>query len=207
MNRQLFAFVFTAALGLGVVAAAAPRPTPDRGLVNTLDRVVQERFEMIESNFGFERMLRVDQPYHREFRHFVPADDAEKRAVADVGEQGWDAILIVGSRIVSPAHPRRFLSVPLVLSAEKPHAPLPDRQKALPAKAGAAFAAFAKGKPAYEFEADAWHMVARPIRASRKECLSCHKKDADGKRLKVGDPLGVAIYGFSPAASAAAQSR
>ncbi len=211
MNRSLLGFAFTAALGLSVVAAAAPRPTPDRGLVNTLDRVVQERFEKIDDTFGMERILRIDQPYHSEFRRFTPVGKAEKQAVAEVSEQGWDAILLVGSRIVTRTHPdheRRVMSQPLVLTGEKPHAALPNGQKILPAGTRAAFAAFAKGKAAHELQVDAWHMVARPIRASRKECLSCHKKDADGKRLKIGDPLGVAIYGFAPAAPPeAAQSR
>lgn len=44
---------------------------------------------------------------------------------------------------------------------------------------------------------DRWQLIARPVRAGKEACVFCHAKVFDQK-LKVGDPLGVAIYAFTP---------
>jgi hypothetical protein len=53
------------------------------------------------------------------------------------------------------------------------------------------------GKEA-RLEVDRWQLVARPVRAGNEACVSCHAKMFEQK-VKVGDPLGVAVYAFTPA--------
>ena len=72
--------------------------------------------------------------------------------------------------------------------------------------------AFAK-TVSVDFARAAWNFVARPVRASDAMCLQCHHEPVPGVRgqvlkarpvpeaievnaLKIGDPLGVVIYGF-----------
>jgi hypothetical protein len=77
-------------------------------------------------------------------------------------------------------------------------APLPTQLALIP-RVPEAFQAFAGGKSSLDFEEAGWAVTARPIPASQRECLSCHKTDENGKALKVGDPLGVAFYAFARA--------
>jgi hypothetical protein len=52
-----------------------------------------------------------------------------------------------------------------------------------------------------EFARDGWKFVARPVRASDGVCFSCHRESsiaAPGNALRIGDPLGVVLYGYQP---------
>jgi hypothetical protein len=44
----------------------------------------------------------------------------------------------------------------------------------------------------YDFEKAGWTFTGRAIRASSKECLTCHKDRS------IGDPLGVVLYASRP---------
>lgn len=60
----------------------------------------------------------------------------------------------------------------------------------------------------YNFALGEWKFSARPVRASNQSCLKCHvgdtvtlpfeqDKDHPSQLLKVGDPLGVVVYGYA----------
>src|SRR5262249_52776181 len=53
-------------------------------------------------------------------------------------------------------------------------------------------AAFEKGET-HETRIPGWRVMTRPIRASKENCVQCHSA-ATGEALKIGDPLGAAIY-------------
>lgn len=67
-----------------------------------------------------------------------------------------------------------------------------------------AMIAFAK-TDSFDFARADWNFVARPVRASDAMCLQCHHEPVPGvdparaietNALKIGDPMGVVIYGF-----------
>jgi hypothetical protein len=62
----------------------------------------------------------------------------------------------------------------------------------------------------YQFSQGSWQFIARPVRASEQSCLGCHlhdttrlmafdAKEEKGKRLQIGDPLGVLLYAYRKA--------
>ena len=71
-------------------------------------------------------------------------------------------------------------------------------------QAGRAMAAFAQ-RESHDFTAGTWTFRARPVRAQNSTCLACHKgniahplpaKEGVDGPLRVGDPLGVVLYGY-----------
>jgi hypothetical protein len=206
-------------------AGRDPGPKPEGGTVNTLDRVCQERFETIDwKNFGISRIPVLDTPQHFGLRNLKPSTDAEKGVVADLKTGNWDAVLMVAGRSARdaarltkgrpaadlavqqavaekmPVGSRwtgRVISKPVVLTGDVTGAALPDQGQLVP-KVAEAFNAFRK-QGSYEFRSGEWFVVARPIRAEKKECLSCHRADQDGTKINLGDPVGVALYAFAPA--------
>jgi hypothetical protein len=70
-----------------------------------------------------------------------------------------------------------------------------------------AMRAFEK-RDAYDFVLAGWNFTARPVRASEDLCLRCHRGPvraslvaaADpGNTLKIGDAIGVVLYGYTAA--------
>jgi len=198
------------ALGLGLAGlapAGLAAGKPPAGAVATLDRLMQERFEKLDEPVGISRLPTA--PNHGELM-LRPQGTAEKRALRDLEEAEWDAVFYVAGRALlarppvgGPRDPgfggrvfQRGVTPAVVLTSSRPRAPLPHPGD-LAREGQAAFAAFARGK-GHSFEAGEWWFVTRPIPASHKKCLGCHKTDEAGKPLKLGAPLGVALYGFAP---------
>lgn len=195
------------------VALSGPRE-PNLGTVNTLDRLIQERFETLDMvNFGISRI--ASTPEHSEFRRLRPETPAEREVVRELEKEGLEALfLVAGRRAIQAAkslaperkpaaadnsHPSlhhfslRAVSRPIRLTAGS--TPAPDPRQVLP-HAAAAFQRFERAG-SHEFRVGSWDVVARPLRATRKECLSCHQKDESGRPLGLGDALGVAMYAFA----------
>ena len=92
---------------------------------------------------------------------------------------------------------RRVVSAPLYLTEPKPSAPLPAEDLLLPR--------LLKADPdprrigARQFTIGGWVFDVRPIPAGKTQCLSCHKRNIDGSLMKLGDPLGLALYAFHKA--------
>ena len=208
------------ALGIGGVTVHAARPlfpsgiwrgaAPGAPLVNALDRCVQQRFATVEDDrFGTSR--EVSLTFHEPLKGQKGASPAELAALGSLRAARWDAVFLLVARDTrsvppalasapgAPLHPARTPpALPkLVLTGTVPRVPLPEDAELRP-RAEAALAAFAT-RSSYEFRTGAWHVVARPIRASGRQCLSCHRQDASGRPIRVGDPLATALYAFTRA--------
>jgi hypothetical protein len=182
--------------------------------LDTFDRVVRARFH---NHIGFG-MARIATE-----RRFAPETEEERRAVAAVRRAKIKVgLYLVGRGILSevPPEQRRAVNLfsgmwpggtvrgPIFLNATE--------IGKLPAasvyweEARRAMQSFAAGAESYDFEADGWRALARPVRAA-ESCLQCHVADMESKpveangrtfhvtgpgsnRLKVGDPLGAVLY-------------
>ena len=62
-------------------------------------------------------------------------------------------------------------------------------------------------RDSFEFAKADWNFIARPVRASDATCLQCHREPyssgirnaGEPSNLKVGDALGVVLYGYQRA--------
>lgn len=199
------------------VAVASPARAPHP--LDALDRAVQKRFHNV-IGFGMARIASE--------RRFEPTTEEEKEAVAALKREGYAVgLYLVGRGILAetPVERRvtlnrfggwsgRAISGPIYVSSSSmknlPGAvPLWDETRR-------ALESFASGGERHEFDAGAWRVEARPVRASAESCIECHRrhagfeikpipaaggapaaaeapKEAD---LKVGDPLGVLLYAY-----------
>jgi hypothetical protein len=216
------ALVLLAFLPAATLVAAPTRP--EAGLVNTIDRTFQSRFEKIDGMMlGLSRIPTT--PEHRELILFTPENDEDKRLTTTLKESGWEAAFFVAGRnalhqaatlallrkknpndprlsqgeVVDSFVHRRSVSKPVRMTKPVAGTAALPSQIALIPRVSDAFQAFAAKKASYEFEDAGWKFTARPIPASKTACLKCHKTDESGKALKVGDPLGVAFYAFARA--------
>jgi hypothetical protein len=163
-------------------------PKPDDsmtecGPLDSLDRLVQERFRQTDKRFGITRMkpdtLHVSS-------YFVPETPEESRVVQELVNGGWQVFFyLTGRRILSydpkPAdsNPDRnkIVSGPLPLTAFYDHS-ISTEMSGLPKRyelmdhAKNAMIVFDK-KDEYNFKIGRWTFVARPIRA-QENCLRCH---------------------------------
>jgi hypothetical protein len=205
-----------------VVAFGDAAGRPDPSLVHTLDRTFQSRFETIDGKmFGVERAAHT--PAHAKTRRFLPKTASDKRLTGQLKEAGWDLVFFVAGRDAlysaekfnkdpkwaektqEPVaagggfDPWDGISEPVHLTGveEKAWELGPQLGMRLPP----AFTAFAAKKRSYDFTLKEWTVIARPIPASKGECLCCHLGRDGKKRLKLGDTLGVAFYVFRPATS------
>jgi len=197
--------------------------TAECGPLESLDRVVQERFRKIDNRFGRYRVT----PATLHINYFTPETPEEKQVLDDLVASGWEvAFYLAGRQILSsqPAkgernlsEPRRNMAGPIYMTPPYvPEADLPEHYELLE-HAKNALKSFAR-KDEYNFKIGRWTYLARPIRA-QEYCLSCHNNakpekiatprivtsELDLNRenarsntpIKVGDALGVAIYAYT----------
>jgi hypothetical protein len=187
-------------------------PVDVRRLIDGLDALVQARFLDTDLRFG---MSRIAEPgdFHQTLRRFRPENAQEVAAVAGLERAGLAVALYLSGRsllsqdVSAPASsvrwPRRAMAGPVLVTptqasaARDPDLPEPT---SLSAHARHAFDVFTR-TDRLSFERDEWRFEARPIRASRAECLECHRAVKFGPAprapLRIGDTLGVVLYGYS----------
>ena len=164
-------------------AADAP-VRPSSALVAGLDRMIQIRFRTItkkdirDKKLGISRVATLVRGHGMVLQ---PDDSEEYRAVGRLQFSGWSTSLyVVGKR-----GPRGTLTGPI---KDRPDAPAievrDDTLKQL------ALRAMADRAPVQGELADPF-LEARPVFASRKQCLTCHRG------MKVGEPLAAVVYAFS----------
>jgi hypothetical protein len=189
----------------------------DDRVIDALDRAVQERFaDVNDGRFG---ITRVTHPSPEAPRRFEPNSAEERRLIRDLRAAGRDVVLIVvghTARTIRPLgnaatqrYAQRYYAdtgpafrtelMPIALRRAAPRVKPPTEEE-LGAQVTAAFAAF-RSTSTYKFRSGEWSITARPIRASRAQCLSCHLAPATEPALKIGDPLGIALYALTPSAS------
>lgn len=208
----------------------APLPVvvrrPEAALISAIDRAFQSRFEVLDfKNLGMSRMV-VTQDHH--FDRFSPQNAADLRLISALDHGGWDAAFFVGGRqaiqlatvkdeflkrggrlvpfveIGSKKETApRAVSKPILINTADAATPLPSREDLYP-RVVEAFRRFAAKESTYEFRHGDWLVITRPIPASQAKCLSCHQSE-NGNTLKLGDPLGVALYAFAQREDASEQ--
>ncbi len=179
--RNLAFVLFAAAPLLGFQAPGDEPAAPPPLLSADLDKVIQARFgnltqdDIHQGRFGASR---VAAPARR--RIFVPANEAEKKAIAGLKESGWT----VSMYILGLSDTGAFVGP---IGADAAAAP-PVQERAELQKLGQK--AIAERAPVQETRGS-FRLEARPIPISGTSCIRCHDPSS-----KEGDPLGSVVYVF-----------
>jgi len=195
-----------------------------------LDDCIQTRFAQTNRGFGVERVFK---PLHAPIsslgyihpRHviglFVPENNREKEAIAEIEQSGLKMALYLASRRVLGTMPdededkTRFLfhapiRGPVALTRNSQKIDWPE-DLSLWNQAQKAMLDFdsKKSTPQYEFSVGDKDFIARPVRA-QESCLKCHTPQAYRgigsnnndviRQLSVGDPIGVLLYAYTASA-------
>lgn len=194
----------TALFAGSLLAAAFAAPTPDAAtpqqVAETLDSIVQPRFQKNAGRFGADRVFALDG--HGNV-HWVDADSrSERRRFAAVKASHRPYIIAFlhcrhkpGAHIDPATKPEPFdLPVPSVNSLTAVGATQvgADRMynwadNSLLSVVRPHLASLKHGQGA-SAQYESWVVVMRPVRALHESCLTCH---AGAKR---GDTLGVMVY-------------
>ena len=208
--------------------AARPSALLDCSFISPLDSYIQDRFTQRGRGFGIERIMIPGRGLHtpipsfgsysqpKTIGMFVPENDQEKEAVAEIERSGMKMALYLASRNILGTESDESENNRLAL-----HAPLrgpvgltQGSQKtdwpetsSLWKQARKAIQDFDADKSAsqYEFSAEGKDYIARPVRA-QESCLKCHiphaylnytpNSNGATRQLSVGDPIGVLLYAY-----------
>ena len=193
-------------------------PPSAASLLDALNACIQERFLDVDNGFGFRRLVPPGETPHR----FKPENVRELAAVRDLDRAGVKVILYLTSRRVLEPKPettrpgwsdRWLIKGPVAVAGVVDNPELlragPIGEVAPPPmdlwdEAGRAMAAFEQHE-SHDFTTSTWTFRARPVRAQNTTCLACHKGNTAhtlpatagiNGALRVGDPLGVVLYGY-----------
>jgi hypothetical protein len=174
-------------------------------LIGVLDERIQERFKDTDKGFGITRMMplgefETDESGRLRLRRhrlgarigrdnpvrFRAENRSEAETLREVAEAGFGVILYLGSRNGAVKGPV-VLTVPASPDSAKQMEAMPSPAQ-LQDLSGRALQAFARAE-SYEFAVSGWRFITRPARATEKSCVECHA-------VALGDPVGVAIYGY-----------
>lgn len=215
-----------AVLGVSVAAVArlsasqSPLTDAERAavLISAFDGCIQGRFADIDDKFGFRRIVKPGQTPHR----FEPESTRELDAVRGLEGAGFRVVLYLTGRRVLREQPepdgpaanpfRALIKGPVLITHAftKENAPAsasggvpPPASVDLWNESRQAILAFAK-RDSFDFAKAGWNFIARPVRASDATCLRCHRdphssgipSTDEPSNLKIGDPLGVVLYGY-----------
>lgn len=194
-------------------------PEPDPALVERFDKSIQQRFLSQPDLFGGAR-IQPPNPPSPHVASFQPINDEEKASLADFTTGGWKVSLhLFGRRAWQRYQSGKKLNAfdinyrmppPVPITANIQQKNLPSSDKLLK-EVRNAFYLF-QGSPNkddrdYKFEMDKWVYFARPVRAVKESCVTCHndyvvtQKLKDGKfklrQRRIGDVNGIVVYGFS----------
>jgi len=174
---------------LSYMAFASISPTQSTPEVITrLDGCIQRRFGDTRA-FGMRRIL--PNEYHG-VRLFQPENAAEREVVDELRRQNYDvAFFLAGRGILAGGDARRsrVQGPAFVTPSQSDEFPQPGD---LLAESRSALLGFEAGG-GYDVRKSGWTIALRPLRAASEICVQCHKANAN---LKIGDPLGVAIYAY-----------
>jgi hypothetical protein len=226
--------------GTSLRASAQERPSPamrspallDCSFISPLDSYIQDRFTQRGRGFGIERIMIPGRGLHtpipsfgsysqpKTIGMFVPENDQEKEAVAEIERSGMKMALYLASRNIlgtesdESGNNRLALHAPLrgpvglTQGSQKTDWP---EMSSLWKQARKAIQDFDADKSAsqYQFSAEGKDFIARPVRA-QESCLKCHtphtylnytpNSNGATRQLSVGDPIGVLLYAYSTSA-------
>lgn len=181
-------------------------------LLDSFDDCIQDRFrDLIGNRLGLARVIPSNP--HAFFAHNVREesvvqylDAARLNVVMYVGgrklldEDGYSVTPQRGALVMVPGRNGARLVGPILVTPLTAHAPPRDAPLAatLMTDATRALRAFER-VDATSVSAEGWNVAARPVRASSKACLGCHRLVPAGKvenTLRPGDTLGVVLYAY-----------
>jgi len=240
---------FEAAAQEKLSLAPKPQILLDCSFIAPLDNCIQDRFRQRGRGFGIERVMipgrgmhtpvtgvylslqlpadvSLRLPTNESLRSytigkFVPENDQEREAVAEIEQSGLNMALYLASRNVLGTRPDE----PKNLSHIMFHAPLRGpvgitrsahksdwpENLSLWKQAQKAMRDFDSNKSASqsEFSVEGKDFIARPVRA-QESCLQCHtpetyqsdisKNGGVARQLRVDDPIGVLLYAYTTSA-------
>jgi hypothetical protein len=168
--------------------------TTEPNELNRLDESIQHRF-LDRTAFGMQRIAPLQ--YHG-VRQFRPENANEQAVVNQLEQKGYQVALYLAGRNVltfpAPAPvlaPYRYgVQGPAYITRLLNPEELP-RPGALLEESRTALTAFKTGE-GYDIQRGDWTIALRPLRASNAGCVQCHSQA--GSRVKIDDPLGVAMY-------------
>ena len=212
----------SAVFGVGFAAvnlSATQRAPTDveraSALISAFDGCIQGRFRDVDQSFGLRRIIKPGATPHR----FEPESTRELDVVQGLEAEGFQVVLyLTGRRVLRPKPQisraeEDFMGAIIkgpVLITHAAGAAAAGTGKAAPRAmdlwddSRRAMIAFAK-TDSVDFARADWNFLARPVRASDAMCLQCHHEPVPGvdpargievNALKIGDPMGVVIYGF-----------
>lgn len=217
MNKTLGLCLISLGACAVMVGAASWREKSAAPDLGPLDIAMQKRFEVPE-NFGMSRLLQI--PDHAKTPVLASAD--ARKAADALKTQGWNVNFYLGGReLFDPkvdvlAAPRllpsqmqqssskaprlarplqRALRGPVPVGAETGKTPQPDQlQIAEHARQALQLLMDDKTKSEFRSQEGQWNLVAYPVKATKKECASCHRNSQPSPQ--VGDVLGVTVYTY-----------
>ena len=182
-------------LGVALMAALARldppgNSTPDEIL--QLHECIKLRF-LDTRSFGMRRIL--PQQFHG-IHDFRAENPVEQHVLDKLRQRGYDvALYMAGLKILeaSPVLNGRRYSVqgPAFMTPwrqdefPEPKTLLDDSRRALIDFETAA---------GYEIQKPGWKVAMRPMLATTERCVGCHKSGDTNSALKIGNPIGVAMY-------------
>src|SRR5262245_19013702 len=152
-------------------------PETNIELILALDGCVQKRFEDVDKNFGFRRIIKVGETPHR----FRPENAREFDVVRQLDNAGVKvALYLAGRRVLGdkPAatdwkkNERGLIRGPVFVTESSSEGEALPEAPELWDQAQKAMVSF-KASDIYSFTRTGWTFVARPVRASQS-CLQCH---------------------------------
>ena len=208
------AMLFAASFSMTVAVSAGQTPSAagaqEIRLLASLNSCIQTRFQDIDFKFGIRRVIKPGETPHR----FEPETVREISAVRDLEDAGLRVVLyLTGRQVLRDKPPLAGLSHQMAWELIKG----PVLITPAPTAGGSTATGSASAAPlsmdlwddsrlamqsfgkvdSREFALAGWNFVARPVRAESM-CLNCHHEStAAGNTLKVGDPIGVVLYGYT----------
>jgi hypothetical protein len=181
-------------------------------LIAELHNLMQKRFKDTDRGFGYRRIANIGDSPHS----FRPENQEETHAIEQLKKSSIEVTLYLSGRRVLGARPegdlwkrlaKNLIKGPLRIAGEQSGEDQFDRAE-LWDQSRKAMLSFKRSNH-YDFSIGDWKFSARPVRAIDRACLKCHTEgsanyldlltahaDRKNEPLKVGDPLGVILYGY-----------
>ena len=203
--RTLMAVSFTALTTILIAAGPSRLDSPknfEPPEISRLDECIQVRF-LATKTFGMSRVL--PRGFHG-IRMFQPENSTERAVVSQLKQKGYEvAFYLAGRNTLTPSAAPDILRRSLVQGPAY-ITPLHEEQlpnaAALLADSRDALISF-ETSGGYDIRKAGWTVAMRPLRASNETCVQCHIVGPGSagsqllgvpSQLKIGDPLGVAMY-------------
>lgn len=211
--------------GVFVSVGFTNRAAEDLRMIETLDKVIQERFADPEPMaLGMSRIATPRsfgdhfRPSLTERRDFKPATAWEGSAITALEANHVDVGMFLFGQAIATSELNQFnyraMKGPAVMTSDTPrpafypsftppavastpsmHARTLPDWREMFPLARKAMRNFSDGGKGFETEIGIWNIAARPVLASDARCVTCHKH-MGGTPIKLHQPMGGVLYAF-----------